>query len=609
MTIRLRLAGFALLITSVALLPTACSRKSGFNATSAVPAETIVFLHLPDIARTKARWPLTALAKIGAEPEVKAFMEKPKAQAGELPDAWIKKLEAVDVREAFVAATSFDGNQPKVIAGFSYRGKKEAVDAILADAKKATQAQSPDGKSDIVQHGKATIETFVTSKMTLAATDINGWYFIATDLDLIKQTLDVVEGKPLKNPLSASENYKKSMTRVPSDADTMFFLQPATLIEKLKVLATLSGEKTDGQQWQELAKIRALTGATKLDGANMRDVLFVLSPGMTQAEKLTGNMTSLTTPDTVLFAAIRGAAPKESLSQTLGSSPTQAQALTMIDTQLAAYGLKLDDLTETLDWEGALSLDWEAASAQPSLIVALGIKDRVKASKAFDALQVVLGASGWERKDKGEVGLLLAPTAGMMPVQPALGLGEKHLFFALTADTILSAADRIKVGGDSVEKTPAWAPAMKLVGKSDNGIGFIDLKRMFERTYDTLKPALMMFAGFVPAIAEKVDISKLPATETIAKHLGPVSMSQTIVEDGVLSESVGPITFNQATMVVAAGIGAAAAPALQQMKGLSIPGMGGFSAPAQNAPDFTPPAAPAEPTPAEPAPEVATPQE
>jgi hypothetical protein len=42
-----------------------------------LPAETVVLASLPDLPRTASRWPKTILAKIGAEPEMKAFLERP----------------------------------------------------------------------------------------------------------------------------------------------------------------------------------------------------------------------------------------------------------------------------------------------------------------------------------------------------------------------------------------------------------------------------------------------------------------------------------------------------------------------------------------------------
>ena len=47
------------------------------DAAALLPAETVVLASIPDLPRTAARWQKTILAKIGAEPEMKAFLERP----------------------------------------------------------------------------------------------------------------------------------------------------------------------------------------------------------------------------------------------------------------------------------------------------------------------------------------------------------------------------------------------------------------------------------------------------------------------------------------------------------------------------------------------------
>jgi len=47
----------------------------------------VIFLHLPDLQRSELRWPQTGLAKIGAEPEVQAFLAKPRSKVPDMKAA------------------------------------------------------------------------------------------------------------------------------------------------------------------------------------------------------------------------------------------------------------------------------------------------------------------------------------------------------------------------------------------------------------------------------------------------------------------------------------------------------------------------------------------
>jgi hypothetical protein len=56
----------------------------------------------------------------------------------------------------------------------------------------------------------------------------------------------------------------------------------------------------------------------------------------------------------------------------------------------------------------------------------------------------------------------------------------------------------------------------------------------------------------VPGASAIIDASKLPETESIAKHLQPIVYNQTRIPEGYLVESSGPITMNQAVFLGAA---------------------------------------------------------
>jgi hypothetical protein len=57
----------------------------------------------------------------------------------------------------------------------------------------------------------------------------------------------------------------------------------------------------------------------------------------------------------------------------------------------------------------------------------------------------------------------------------------------------------------------------------------------------------------MPGVDEIVDASKLPATETISKHLTPIVLSQSRFPDGYLIESAGPVTMLQVAAAAAGG--------------------------------------------------------
>jgi hypothetical protein len=100
---------------------------------------------------------------------------------------------------------------------------------------------------------------------------------------------------------------------------------------------------------------------------------------------------------------------------------------------------------------------------------------------------------------------------------------------------------------------------------------YIDLPSLYSRLDATLRPILQMSAAFVPGVSERLDANKLPQPEVIVKHLRPVVASQSYVDGGYRSESVGTITIGQAA--IAAGAAYAGAMIFQQKELHKGPGI------------------------------------
>jgi hypothetical protein len=76
-----------------------------------------------------------------------------------------------------------------------------------------------------------------------------------------------------------------------------------------------------------------------------------------------------------------------------------------------------------------------------------------------------------------------------------------------------------------------------------------------------------MGAAFMPAIADTVDLSKLPPADVITKHLSPIVMSQNYDRDGYVAESVGPVPLYQTVLGAVTTGTAASAIYRRQMQG------------------------------------------
>ncbi len=125
-----------LLVVVVVLLAGAAflflGRRGASEGAQLVPADTVLYVTLPDVKRTIDRWPKTALAQIGAEPAVADFFAKPASQL-----AMGGGLEAADLLlrvkpgRLFLALTKVNAAGGEAVIGFQFFGGSKDLDEAM----------------------------------------------------------------------------------------------------------------------------------------------------------------------------------------------------------------------------------------------------------------------------------------------------------------------------------------------------------------------------------------------------------------------------------------------------------------------------------------------
>ena len=123
------------------------------------------------------------------------------------------------------------------------------------------------------------------------------------------------------------------------------------------------------------------------------------------------------------------------------------------------------------------------------------------------------------------------------------------------AGAVETALSRVAQPAGELEKSAIFRDAAGQVPPAESAFNYVDTRLFYERADAAARPLLLMGAAFYPALAQTIDFSKLPAREAIAKHLSPIVMSQRYDDDGYVTESVGPVTFREATIGLAVAVG------------------------------------------------------
>jgi len=580
-----------------------------------LPGSTILFEDMPNLRRTAERWPDTALAQIISEPEVQTFLERP---LGEMPhraelDKWLSQAEEIDPTHFFLAVTDWTGTgAPQTIAGLSYSGSKTGLDALVDELRSRAQELWPAGKSDIEKYGSGEIETFSTPDFSAALAYRGQWIFIG-DTGLLKATLDRFEGTR-RDPDSLAElpAFKSSLDRLPGAPDNLLFLRPALLADKATSFALMLNPTADMHGMESLKKIEAVALALKLDGEVMRDAVYILKQQPGEETPLAKDALKLSTADTIVTASERvqglgGAQLPDPKSDPSGI----LQLLASYVKDFADQGLGMQQFGQAFGPESGFVLDWPAGAVIPTPVAMVDVRDAAMARKFLDTLATLPIAAGisFSRQEAGGISFYsLPPTGiGLFPLQVTLGLTGKCVIGALNLETVKEGAKRWDAGGAGLEGTAAYRKAAALVEEPTMSFTYVDTKAIFERIYGLFKGVASM--GFIPHLSDYVDIAKLPAPQTISRHLSPMVASTAVKDGGLLMESAGPVTMTQAALVVAISAGAAAVPLVErEIKGQSVttpvvPGPANhnywwsFTTPLQQGGSANPPAPAASPAP------------
>jgi hypothetical protein len=284
-------------------------------------------------------------------------------------------------------------------------------------------------------------------------------------------------------------------------------------------------------------------------------------PKRDASAELTRSSLSLATTDSFLYAATllnlpdQVALPDPAAAAATGWFAKLQQKLNA----LGGKGVTMQEFNSAFAPEASIVGDWPQTTKIPALLVTLPVRDVEKANGIVGAFtQVADEDRQWTRSaSEGVQYYTLPPANPMIPLAPTIAVAHELLVAGLDPTSVEAAIKRRDGGGARLGDASVFKTTAALVPKPAQSFSFLDTALLYGRLDAALRPMLIMGAAFVPAIADAVDLGKLPAPEVITKHLSPIVISQTFQNDGYVTESVGPVSIYQAVIGIAAATSAA----------------------------------------------------
>ena len=526
-----------------------------------LPETTQVLVEVADFKHARAQWHESDLYQIWREPTVQAWLQGtlarlPKHQGGR---QILEDFLQLGPTHGFVALTALENNEPKLIGGFHFDKSPAEVRTFVERRRAEWMPKLGEANRETIVYQQHQIETVSVARFIFASVADKQWYFVANDLATLKTLLDRVDHRGEKTTVSlqADAAFSDAMKHLPSESALRIFVDPRPFLEKLLPLVAMTGQSLPLDQLQRFKQVRTVAAAFGFEHGKMRETDFVAMPRLSAEEKLQRRSLGAADANTFLYSASRLHWPENMLAPSTPAGVGLPAVLQQLTAALKTRGIAQNDVREAFGEELEMVGDWPPDSRWPILQATLPVKDPVRARKIAEALtSVEISGTPWTRSEKNGATIYNAqPFGGFVPLNFAIAVSDQMMIAGSDAAAIEAALTRTGSPAGELEKSAVFQDAAKQVPTGNSAFNYVDARLLFERADAAVRPLLLMGAAFSPAMGKNVDPEKLPPAEAIAKHLSPIVMSQRYGGDGYVTESIGPVTFREATIGLAAAIG------------------------------------------------------
>src|SRR5438477_10698602 len=451
-----------------------------------LPADTALFIHMPDAEKNRDAWHRTDLYQLYSERTVQDFVQKPISrfpEKGPVKEAWHDSA-SLRMRNPFLATNNFDSL--RLVGGFEFRCQEKEAENVIERWKSRLLTKAPGTERSSADYEKHHIDILSGGRFTFAST-IAGHQFLAaaTEEDL-KALLDRVDGRTKTPALDSDANFRAAMKQMPADYAWMFYLQPKQLAQKLATVRAQSGRALRSDQQTMLERIQSFSHAMVFDGGKIRDIGFAAMPRLTET-KLERTTLTLAPADTLLYRAfIVNMQQQFEWALEPAGTGSMAAPLQLISNALSSAGVTKEDWKTAFGDEISIIAGWPANAKLPNAVLTVAVRDNARARKIAGA---IASSSGWQKSSRNNAEYYTAPISGVLAVNPTLAVSDRFLVMGLDAASV----DRVlpqAAPANGLSGSEDFRAAGKLVPEPDPMVAYIDLATLYSRLHTTLRPLL-----------------------------------------------------------------------------------------------------------------------
>jgi hypothetical protein len=538
------------------------NHTSSLGVASLLPKETLALVHVPDFNRSREEWHRTDLYQLWKEPAVQDFLAKPRSKVttkGRIGRT-VEEISMLEMKDTFLAVISIEASAWEWAGGFRCMSDIEKAAKMMDDWKASAVTHDAEVKRETIDYQGRRIQTESAGIWKLSTAWAGQWFFFANDTENLKALLDRADGRvrDAHALLSGDEAFLAASKHMPASYAALAYSRVDQLIEKLLP----AGEKSESpDQLAMLRQVRTFCAATAFDGGRMRDTVFVGMPKIAEIGSLTRASLPIANKDTFLYAATVLDLRKEMEPGWQTPGLGWLSGLQKFTSALSANGITPEEWKSAFGSEVGIVGTWGTSSQWPSVVAAMSVKDSTKANQIVTTItNANTDDLRWTHREKEGIHYYSRGSSlQLFSFSPTIGLSDRMLVAGADSGSVEAAMKRSAGGASELAASRNFQNAERAVPTAQHAFVYVDPALIYARFDTTLRPLLAMGAAFLPAVADTVDLGKLPPAEVITKHLVPMAMSQSYRGGGYVAESVGSVPFYQTVVgTVTTGVAAAA---------------------------------------------------
>jgi hypothetical protein len=538
---RLIVGGVVLLLVAIAIVLWRQTRVS-LSASQIAPVACVAYIELPNIAQTAKRWPDAALCRILSEPSVQRFLRQPISKTpANYQSAWAS-FATLQCSALFFGMTA--PNRDQWICGLQTSVDDSTWRRQIAEVSKALFGQgikevAPENlERQGTESGKADKDLAENY-----CTRVGSWILLSRSPELLSEA--VRNSKTTSAGLQSLKLFQECRANVPTENDLLSFVRGGPVIDASAGLHWTFGN--EGSQGND----RAVIVATTIVGPRLRDTVFTLTGTTTKVSPLDRRGLAMTSPSTIGYLATQvGFAEIWRWCGQLAEHSQLAETIRNYLGQVKAFGLEPSDL-DNLVSGAEIIVDRDPKSDSLNGAISLRVSDPASFQHLVDQVVTEKFPENCRKIEVESIPAYLMLVNERLPI--VFGLVGQQFLITGSQSNFAELVHRLQSRAPGLQADNQYQAIAKMVDEPNVLFAYLDAKSGFERFYEASRPMLAFGIVLMPTINRYVDAMALPETEDIGKHLSPIVLSRHRVANGVVDESVGPVTAYDAVALLLGG--------------------------------------------------------